>query len=282
MIVTSYGLYPDLSEADSYRMAAFCIDTAIRNAVAAGADPKRIALLDNFCWCSPDDENRLYQLKNAAQACHDYAVSYQTPFISGKDSMYNDFQGYDKNGRPVKISIQPTLLITSIGIIENVYSAVTPDFKQAGDLLYLLGDTFNELLPYVDAAKNLRIYQTLHTAILNNLISSAVSVNKGGLAVALVKGSMAGKLGIKVQLSGIKGKVSKAMTAFFSESMGRIIVSITPENKKKFEDLFKGVAFSEIGVVSQNDGINLNFGPSSVNTTVKQTLSVYRNKFAGY
>ena len=263
-------------------MAAFCIDTAIRNAVAAGADPKRIALLDNFCWCSPDDENRLYQLKNAAQACHDYAVSYQTPFISGKDSMYNDFQGYDKNGRPVKISIQPTLLITSIGIIENVYSAVTPDFKQAGDLLYLLGDTFNELLPYVDAAKNLRIYQTLHTAILNNLISSAVSVNKGGLAVALVKGSMAGKLGIKVQLSGIKGKVSKAMTAFFSESMGRIIVSITPENKKKFEDLFKGVAFSEIGVVSQNDGINLNFGPSSVNTTVKQTLSVYRNKFAGY
>ncbi|OGG02364.1 phosphoribosylformylglycinamidine synthase, partial [Candidatus Gottesmanbacteria bacterium RBG_16_37_8] len=110
-VVLSYGLYPTYGDIDPYHMAASAIDTAVRSAIVAGADPDHLALLDNFCWCSSYDPKRLGQLKRAVKACYDYAVLYGTPFISGKDSMFNDFDGFDKNGRPVKISIPPTLLI---------------------------------------------------------------------------------------------------------------------------------------------------------------------------
>ena len=128
-VALSQGLYPRYSDIDCYHMAGASIDTAIRNVVAAGADPDAIALLDNFCWCSSRDPQRLYQLKKAAQACYDFAKVYQTPFISGKDSMFNDFKGYDKKGNPVKISIPPTLLISSIGIIHDVLKTISIDVK---------------------------------------------------------------------------------------------------------------------------------------------------------
>jgi len=94
-VLLSQALYPSYSEIDPYAMAACAVDTAVRNAVAGGADPAKIALLDNFCWCSSDDPERLWQLKQAAKACYDTALSYETPFISGKDSMFNDFKGFD-------------------------------------------------------------------------------------------------------------------------------------------------------------------------------------------
>ena len=281
-IITSFGLYPDFSESDSYRMAACSIDTAIRNVVAAGADPGRIALLDNFCWCSPSDPERLYQLKCAAQACHDYALSYQTPFISGKDSLYNDFQGFDQNGRKVRISIPPTLLITSLGIIDNVYSAVTADFKKPGDLLYLLGETDSQTVPSVNALENMKIYRLLHKAIQKRIVASAIPLNKGGLAVGLAKGAMAGKLGVKADLSEIKGNVNKAQTAFFSESMGRIVVAIAAENKLIFENIFKGERPTPVGVVTEDKIISLNYKNNRIKTTVDLALAAYRRKFADY
>ncbi|HSW87955.1 MAG TPA: AIR synthase-related protein, partial [Candidatus Saccharimonadales bacterium] len=118
-VVLSQGFYPAYSEIDSYAMAAACIDTAVRNIVAVGGAPNYIAILDNFCWCSSTEPERLYQLKEAVRACYDVATYYQTPFISGKDSMFNDFNGYDENGKSVKISIPPTLIISSISVMED-------------------------------------------------------------------------------------------------------------------------------------------------------------------
>ena len=253
-IVLSYGLNPNYSDLNTYHMAACAIDTAIRGAVTGGADPNRLALLDNFCWSSSDKPEQLYLLKEAAKACFDYAVAFRTPFISGKDSMFNDFKGYDEKGKSIEVAIPPTLLISAIGVIPNIDKTISIDPKFPDDLIYLLGQTKDELggseyysmlseesgkdflgnnIPKVEAEKNLACYRNFYKAVELNLVSSAISVGKGGLAVALAKMGMAGGIGCEVSLDG------EQKTALFSESQGRIIVTISPENKESFERLMK-------------------------------------------
>ncbi|MEI8332130.1 MAG: AIR synthase-related protein, partial [Methanomicrobiales archaeon] len=132
----SQGLFPTYSEIDPYLMAGAAIDTAIRGLIAIGVPLDTIAILDNFCWCSSDEPERLGQLKLAAKGCHDFAIAFGTPFISGKDSMYNDFSGFDAENNKVKVSVPPTLLISSIGIHADVAKSVSLDAKIDGDLVY--------------------------------------------------------------------------------------------------------------------------------------------------
>ena len=144
-IVTSQGIYPNYSNLDSYKMAACCIDTAVRNLVVTGCNLSNIALLDNFCWCSPEEPEKFYQLKEALKACFDLSTKLCTPFISGKDSMYNDFNGYDKNNKKVKISIPPTLLISSVGIIKDYNDLLSIVPRKFGDLIFIIGKTNSEM-----------------------------------------------------------------------------------------------------------------------------------------
>ncbi len=188
-VVITQALDPQLTEINPYLMAKTVIERAITNAVAVGADPSQIALLDNFCWCSSDEPERLWQLKEACRGCYDTAVKYRTPFISGKDSMFNDFKGFDAKGKPVKISALPTLLISAIGIIPDVTKAVTEDFKNDGDLIYLLRCSTPQLRKY---------YQ----AVQKNLIFSAISIGQAGVAAALAKSAMAGMLGCDAEVQG--------------------------------------------------------------------------------
>lgn len=295
-VVLSQGFFPTYSEINSYKMAAASIDTAFKNAVIAGANPDKIALLDNFCWCSSDDSARLYQLKKACEAVYDMSVAYLSPLISGKDSMFNDFKGFDEKGKPIKISIPPTLLISSIGIIEDVNNTVTIDAKFAGDLVYILGETFEELggseyfdilgnpgntVPETDAKKNLKIYKTYAKAIDEGLVASAIGVNRGGISVALAKMSVAGKLGINISLKDLPGKVDNDQKALFSESTGRIILTINPENKSKFENLMKGMKFAKIGEVSNIDAIKIKGlnNKEIVSVKVGEVLDTYRRRF---
>lgn len=304
-VVLSQGMYPSYSDIDTYQMAAASIDTAIRNVIAAGANPDHIALLDNFCWCSSDDEQSLGQLKRAAKACYDYATIYETPFISGKDSMFNDFKGFDKEGRPIEISIPPTLLISSIGVVADVTKVVSLDAKMQGDHVYILGETYDELgaseyfqmyteklgpkftgknVPRVDATKNKKLYQAFYQCIKKGLISSSISVGRGGLAVTLAKKAMGGMLGLSIQLENLPGKVSQDTFALFSESQGRIIVTIAPKDKKTFETLMKGNVIAQIGTVTDTNifevkGIN---GKRIILTTVDRMIQSYRKTFTGY
>src|SRR3989344_7655280 len=126
-VVLSSALYPSYGNINTYDMAACAIDTVVRNTVASGGSLSHLAILDNFCWCSSYDQRRLAQLVDAVKACYDLAVGYGTPFISGKDSMFNDFRGYDEKGNPVSISIPPTLLISSIGVMKNLNKTVSPE-----------------------------------------------------------------------------------------------------------------------------------------------------------
>ena len=134
------GINPRYGKIDPYAMAGCVIDEAIRNCVAVGADPDRIALLDNFCWGNTERPETLGSLVLAAQACHDVALAYGTPFISGKDSLNNE---YTQDG--TSLAIPPTLLISAIGQVNDVRSCVTMDLKEPGNLLVLLGRTRNEL-----------------------------------------------------------------------------------------------------------------------------------------
>jgi phosphoribosylformylglycinamidine synthase len=242
----SQALFPPYSEIDPYRMACAGIDTAIRGLVALGIHPAAIAILDNFCWCSSDEPERLGQLKRAAFGCYDTAKAFGTPFISGKDSMFNDFSGFDGENLPVKVSVPPTLLISSIGIHGDVSKAVSMDAKLPGDLVYVIGETAEELggseyfahlgyagntVPALDAPVARARYVKLADAIARDLLASAFPVSYGGVGVALAKIAIAGKLGMDLTIPA----EMRPDYFLFSESLGRFVVTIDPANKRAFE-----------------------------------------------
>ena len=189
--------------------------------------------------------------------------------------MFNDFKGYDENGNPIKISIPPTLLISVIGVVNDISKTVSPEFKEAGDIIYLLGETNNELggseyyrmlardsgrpedigkeVPKVDFVKNTAIYSALENAIKKDLVTSAISVHSGGLGIALAKASVGGMLGCKVSVENLPGNALSRDAKLFSESQGRVVVSVVPVNVKKFEKNMKmsKIPFVRIGLVTK-------------------------------
>lgn len=298
-VAISQGLYPSYSEIDCYQMAGASIDTAIRNLVATGVDVNKIFLLDNFCWCSSNDPQRLYQLKKAAQACYDFAKIYETPFVSGKDSMFNDFKGFDEKGVPVKISVPPTLLISSMGLIEDVLKTISIDIKFPGDLVYLLGETKDELggseyfamnksignnVPKVDGNKNKKLYLDFFKASQKQLISSAISLTRGGIGVAFSKMALAGKLGIEISLNKLVETASRNDFALFSESQGRILATINPKNKKGFEKIMEGNSFKEIGKVTSNQQLIIKGldNKEIINLNLEKLEKAYKSTFKNY
>ncbi len=276
-VVKSQGFGSSYGEIDTYHMAACAIDTAIRNYVAAGGNINHLALLDNFCWCDAYNPERLWQLKKAAEACYDFATAFKTPFISGKDSMFNDFKGYDENGEKVIISAPPSLRISAIGIIENIENAVSLDVKMPGDLIYVLGETLDELgrseyqlysgignnnVPKVDAKSARKLYERYNQARKDGIIASAIAPNLGGLVIALAKSLIAGDLGAEIDLSLVPiGKIQNTdiinKIIMFSESQSRILVTIAPQNQKRFEELFEGAVYSCIGKVTEKKVLNI-------------------------
>ena len=309
-IVLSQAAYPSYSELDPYRMAAASIDTAIRNAICAGANPKKIALLDNFCWCSSDEPERLWQLKEAARACYDYSIMFDAPFISGKDSMFNDFKGFDESGNPIKISIPPTLLISSIGIIDDIGKAVTIDAKMPGDLVYVIGNSCSELggseylrmvsekpevehpdyphnypVPNVDKS-SVRKYAAINDAIEKEVIASAISVGRGGLAVALAKTAMAGKLGLEADFEENDiYNCDSFHSLLYSESQGRIIVTISPNDKDRFEGILAKRSVDEyclLGKISEDDFIVKSYSREIINIPVNKLLESYKSTFKNF
>ncbi|MDH5722419.1 MAG: AIR synthase-related protein [Alphaproteobacteria bacterium] len=319
-VVLSQGLFPRYSDIDAGAMAAASLDMAVRNAVAAGVDFNQLALLDNFCWCSSDEPERLGQLKRAVEVIYEMAVKYETPFISGKDSMFNDFKGYDKDGKAVKISVPPTLLVSSIGVIPHVQHAISLAPKAEGDLVYLLGETKDELgaseyydmngvlgnnVPETDTHQNLRLYKLYARASRDRLIASAYALGYGGLAAALAKKAIAAQMGMEIDLSSLchpdqgdsrmEGSKKDSSTTdlkssarndkkglsaekvLFSESTGRILVTVAPQNKKAFEKNFKGFEQCHyIGSVSYSENLMIR---DVASLKVKDLEAAYKNTF---
>ncbi|MBP7738147.1 MAG: phosphoribosylformylglycinamidine synthase [Spirochaetes bacterium] len=305
-VVLSQGLYPSYSDIDTYWMAACSIDTAVRNAVSAGGRMEKLAILDNFCWCDSNNPERLGQLREAARACRDFAVAYRTPFISGKDSMFNDFRGYDENFNEKLISIPPTLLVSSIGVVDDIRKCQTMDFKFPGDLVYIIGMTRDEMggseylayrgeklsgrgyigdsVPEVPAEGFIDTYRALEKAIGGGLVSSCLSVERGGLGLALAKSALAGMLGLSADLSAVPSDAGRNDTVLYSESQGRVLVSVDPEKKKEFEGLFTGLPLGLIGAVMEKPVIEIAGLKKNtiIRTDIESLMAAYKGLFKDF
>lgn len=251
-IVISNGINPEYGKIDPYWMAASAVDEAIRNNVAVGG--RRIALLDNFVWGNPEKPDRLAGLVRAAQACYDAARDFKTPFISGKDSLYNE---------SANSSVTPTLLISALGVVPDVRNAVSMDLKNAGNLVYVLGETHNELggshyyksrdflgsnVPMVNAKRAKALMDALTRAMDAKFVRSCHDISEGGIAVAAAEMAFAGDIGMEIHLDRVP--VSKKMRedyVLFSESNSRFLVEVEERNEEKFEAAMRGSKFSSIG-----------------------------------
>jgi phosphoribosylformylglycinamidine synthase len=263
-LAISCGMNPLYGDIDPYWMALAGIDEAIRNLICVGGRFDRIALLDNFCWGNCKKTETFGPLVRAAQACYDGAMAFETPFISGKDSLNNEFSCED--GR--QISIPSTLLISAISIVDDVNKCVTMDAKKAGNLLFVVGETKNELggshyyringqlganVPKVDLETAPRIAEKISTAIDKSLIVSCHDCSEGGLSVALAEMAFAGGLGIEANLRGLPKSEDcyRIDTQLFSESNSRYIVEVEPENYDSFVKLMLNLPFGQIGKVTE-------------------------------
>lgn len=261
------GVNPAYGALDPYRMAWAAVDEAVRNVVAVGADPSRISILDNFSWGNPRLPDRLGSLVRCTEGCHDAAVAYGTPFISGKDSLNNEYTGTD--GR--KHTIPGTLVVSALGIVPDITNTVTSDLKAAGNPIYLLGTTGNHLggsalaavqeYPGGEAPAPLPTaidgYTALHAAIAKGLVASCHDLAEGGLPVAAAEMAIGGGLGIEIALHLMPvatGMLSNTEMAF-SESLGRILIEVERQHEAQFQQVMADHPVAAIGRVSLRDTI---------------------------
>jgi phosphoribosylformylglycinamidine (FGAM) synthase-like enzyme len=242
---------PNYGKIDPYWMAASAIDEAIRNNVAVGG--RRIALLDNFTWGNPEKPERLGSLVRACEACYRFAKTFRTPFISGKDSLYNE--------SPLG-PVTPTLLITAIGILPDIRIAVSVDVKAPNDPIYIVGKTYNELggseyyrlkgfvgksVPKVRPSQAKRNFRAVTRAIDLGLVSACHDLSEGGLAVAAAEMAFSGGLGWSLDLRRVPGyNLNRDDFILFSESNSRFLVEVSEKCEKDFETVMKGTVYAKL------------------------------------
>ncbi|MCC6606614.1 MAG: phosphoribosylformylglycinamidine synthase subunit PurL [Anaerolineae bacterium] len=292
-IALSNGICPNYTDLDPYAMAWAAVDEALRNVVAVGADPDQVSILDNFCWGNPNLPDRLGSLVRCAQGCYDAAVSFKTPFISGKDSLNNEYTGADGE----KHAIPGTLLISAMGIVPDVAKTVTLDLKQAGNFIFVVGDTraelggshFNQVggraegsrtvpQPVPDSLTRMRL---LHQAIQAGLVQACHDCAEGGVAVALAEMCIAGRIGAELQLIHVPrdwhASYSSDEVVLFAESLSRFLVEVRPEDAPRFRELLADVPHECVAVVG-GDGLVVNgrTGSPILNLTVEEMEQAWR------
>lgn len=268
-VIVSNGINPKYGDIDPYWMAASAIDEALRQIIAVGGNLKRVALLDNFSWGNTSRRESLGALVRAAQACYDMAIIYGTPFISGKDSLNNEFEYEGK-----RISIPHTLLISAIGVMEDTSRAISMDLKQSGNLIYIIGSTRNELggseylrslsfvgsrVPQVNARRARELMDRLSRATAQGLVRACHDLSEGGLGIAIAEMVLAGGLGATINLKQVPldKPVDRDDFVLFSESNSRFLAEVAPENKDRFEKIMANTGFAIIGEVTSADTLKI-------------------------
>ena len=294
-IAVSCGINPDFGKIDPYWMAASAIDEALRQIISVGANLKQCAILDNFCWGNTNKPDRLGGLVRASMACYDIAKAYSVPFISGKDSLNNEYSTGKKT-----ISIPPTLLISCISVMDDISKSVTMDAKKAGDPIYLVGLTHDELggsqyykmlgftgnnIPKVDPVYGKALMEKLSRAMSGGNIRACHDCSEGGMAVALAEMAFAGGLGmdIKFKASDLP-KLQKILPEekfLFSESNTRFIVEVTDE--KKFLRAMAGAPLWKLGLISKGRAFRVTDfkGNIIIDTTIDKLKESWQSPFKG-
>ncbi len=224
---------------DAKRMAGASIDEAIRNVVAVGANPRQVALLDNFSWGDPRKPATLGQLVEAVEACCEGAASFSAPFVSGKDSLNNEYLTTSGD----RTSIPPTLVITALGILQHGEKLITSDAKAAGNALVLVGPAGTDLrgsvldailgidaqgtVPGADTDSPAR-YLAVHRAMVDRLVLSAHDCSDGGLLTTVAEMAIGGRLGASVVLR--SSNPEEVVGELFGETSGRLVLETTEAN----------------------------------------------------
>lgn len=248
-----YGLH------DPEAMAYAVVDEAIRNVVAVGADPQRVALLDNFSWGDPRRTSTLGELVAAVEGCCGAARMYDAPFVSGKDSLNNEYVGADGE----RHAVPPTLVITAVAHVPDADHTVTPDLAAPGNVLLIVGDTNTEFAgshldmvageppqpgvapaPDPDAPAT---YRDLHAAMRAGLVTSCHDLSEGGFAVAVAEMCIGGRLGARIDAL----PHDDLTTALFSESSGRLLVEVEPTKVSSFIEALHGRT-QRVGLVTDD------------------------------
>ncbi|MBL8891931.1 MAG: phosphoribosylformylglycinamidine synthase subunit PurL [Planctomycetaceae bacterium] len=291
-IIVGNGMAPRFSDFDTYHAATSAMDEAVRNCVATGAIPSRIAVLDNFSWGYTDRPETLGALVRAAIACHDLALAWQVPFISGKDSLNNEFSYHDAHGQRQTIRIPHTLLISALGQADTDTECVSMDLKRPGNRLLQIGATYCELagshfslvrgleggqVPEVRPQSAWALFETVHRCIKAGWISACHDLSEGGLAVAISEMAFAGRLGATIDLSQIEifstnpnaaesrcDTVPADLVRLFSESNSRFVIEVPPAFVDNVRREFATLPISDIGVVTDNSLLVIRSGEQAV------------------
>ena len=285
-LVVSCGIAPRYSDIDAGAMVAASIDEAVRNAVCVGVDINKMAGLDNFCWPdpiesekTPDGKFKLAQLVRANRELERVCRAYRLPCVSGKDSMKNDYGVW-----PNKISIPPTMLFSLFGNQPDVRKTATSNFKDHGERIYLVGTTFEELgasevafhlkergdtsgiggqVPLLEnPEEQLEVYRKLSSSIQSGLIRTAHDCSEGGLAVALAEMCIGGRCGAIVDIDGIGS--GDSFSRLWSESLGRIVVTVSAEHELPFVEMMAGADIHLIGMVSASSELLIEDGYDTI------------------
>ncbi|MEM8737618.1 MAG: AIR synthase-related protein [Planctomycetota bacterium] len=287
-ITLSNGLAPYLSEkatadgtaldGDSYYATLAALDEAVRNAVCVGADPRHLAILDNFCWPRCDDPAQLGSLVRAAEACYDGAMAYETPFVSGKDSLSNQFTTEDGK----LITIPPTMLISALGIIDDVTRARTMDAKASGDALLIVGGTTPHFggshlaacgllptaadlhIPRVDLHAGPATAAAVARLIAQRCIASAHDCSEGGLLPAAAEMAFAGRVGLDLDLTHLPSATDQTPALSltekcFAETPSRYLLEVEPPNLDAVIKALRGAGcpFAQIGTFADHANLTL-------------------------
>jgi phosphoribosylformylglycinamidine synthase len=310
-LVIANGMNPRYGDFDPYWMAAAAIDEALRNCVAVGADPSRIAILDNFCWGNTEKPETLGTLVRASLGCHDAAIAFGTPFISGKDSLNNEFSYSGPEG-PQTIAIPSSLLISALGQIDDVAKAVTMDLKSPGNLLFLVGETHAELggshldlvladrgqerpatipadawsaAPRVDLQAAPKVFQALHSVLAEGHIVACHDLSEGGLAAAVAEMAIAGDCGVEIDLNAAKsGSQVDPMTLLFSESATRFVVEVASAKASALAAGFSALGLPlpvQIGhVISEQRVVVRDGGSAVIDATIDDLRDAWKSPLA--
>jgi phosphoribosylformylglycinamidine synthase len=291
-IILSCGINIDYGKIDPYWMAASSIDEALRQVTAVGGNIEKAAILDNFCWGNCNKPDRLGGLVRASQACYDMAKVYGVPFISGKDSLNNEYAMGHKT-----ISIPPTLLISCITVMDDTAKAVTMDAKKAGNAIYLIGLTRDEMggsqyykmlgytgnsIPKVDPLYAKSLMKALNKTIEKGIIASCHDCSDGGMAVALAEMAFAGDLGMDIALKAPIPEDQECLrdhVLLFSESNSRFVAEVKDE--KKFLAAMRGVPVWKLGKVTPGRTFSVRGGGGReiISTDIDKLKAAWKRPF---
>ncbi len=291
----SVAILPEWGKTDPYAMGAACVDECVRQLVASGADPDRLAILDNFCVGNPDDEEELGALVETVKGIAAAAEAYGAPFVSGKDSFYNYFETEEG-----PVSIPVTILISGMGIVEEAEHVTGASLRREDSLLAIIGrtgaalggsvfarrhDLGNAEVPGTSFDEAFQCYRRYHEAVKQGLILSAHDVGEGGLAVTLAEAAFSGKAGLEIDLCALPMDDDASRAAMlFGESPSRLVVEIAPENLEKVAKLFEGLPFAALGrATSHHANLVVDWGEETlINESLTDLKLLWKNGLAQY